>query len=101
MPPEAKTRVRSIQMHGNQPRARLRATASRVSLAGLSTDEVRPGDFICAPEAAHLTDRFDAELTYLDPFSFGRPLKTGARVHVAHGTREVLGASCSWTASGP
>ncbi len=91
MPSEAKTRVRSIQMHGKSAESAPAGNRVAVSLAGLSTDEVRPGDFICAPEAAHLTDRFDAEFTYLDPFSFGRPLKTGARVHVAHGTREVLG----------
>lgn len=91
LPSGRKTRVRSIQMHG-KPYAEAPA-GSRVaaSLAGLSTDDVRPGDFVCDPAAAQTSDRFDAEFSYLDPFSNGRPLKTGARVHVAHGTREVLG----------
>lgn len=91
LPSGTKTRVRSVQMHGASCTEAPAGNRVAVSLAGLSTDDVRPGDFVCAPEAAATSDRFDAEFTYLDPFSFGRPLKSGTRVHVAHGTREVLG----------
>lgn len=91
MPHNTPTRVRSLQMHGKSCAEAPSGNRVAVSLAGLSTEDVRPGDFICAPAAAGLSDRFDAEFTYLDPFAFGRPLKSGARIHVAHGTREVLG----------
>ncbi|MDO4289801.1 MAG: selenocysteine-specific translation elongation factor [Eggerthellaceae bacterium] len=91
LPSGARTRVRSVQMHGASCERAAAGNRVAVSLAGLSTDEVRPGDFLSAPAAAELTDRFDAEFTYLDPFAFGRPLKSGARIHVAHGTREVQG----------
>jgi len=36
-----------------------------------------------------VTDRFDARVTYLA--SEERPFESGSRVHVHHGTREVLG----------
>lgn len=91
LPSGTETRVRSIQMHGAAAQEALSGNRVAMSLANVSTDEVRPGDFVCAPTAARTSDRFDAEFTYLDPFAFARPLKSGARVHVAHGTREVLG----------
>ena len=34
---------------------------------------------------------FDAHFTYLDTAKSGKPLETGVRMHVAHGTKEVLG----------
>lgn len=91
LPAKAKTRVRSVQMHGEAVARAAAGNRVAVCLAGLSTDDVRPGDFVCAPSAAATSDRFDAEFSYLDPFSYGRPLKSGSRVHVAHGTREVIG----------
>nr|WP_216662540.1 selenocysteine-specific translation elongation factor [Adlercreutzia sp. ZJ473] len=91
LPSGRSTRVRSVQMHGTACEQAAAGNRVAASLAGLSIDDVRPGDFLCAPQAASTSDRFDAAFTYLDPFAFGRPFKTGARVHVAHGTREVLG----------
>ncbi len=91
LPTGRKTRVRSIQMHGE---AVIKAPAGNrvaASLVGLSTDDIRPGDFICAPDVVATSERFDADLAYLDPFSYGKPLTSGTRVHIAHGTREVIG----------
>lgn len=91
LPSGASARVRSIQTHGANAASVGAGNRVAASLAGVDADEVHPGDFVCAPEAAQLSDRFDAEFTYLGPFAFGKPLKSGVRVHVAHGTREVLG----------
>lgn len=91
LPAGTATRVRSVQTHGRAVDEAAAGNRVAVSLAGLSTDEVRPGDFLAAPGSCEATDRFDAEFSYRDPFSLGKPLKSGARVHVAHGTREVLG----------
>ena len=91
LPSGAATRVRSVQMHGASVKEAPAGNRVAASLAGLSVDDVRPGDFVCDPSVAALSDRFDAEFSYLDPFSFGKPLKSGSRVHVAHGTREVIG----------
>lgn len=91
LPARHETRVRSVQMHGRPCDKALAGNRVALSLAGLSTEDVRPGDFLCAPSCATLSDRFDAEFTYLDPFTRARPLASGVRVHVAHGTREVIG----------
>ncbi len=91
LPDHLQTRARSIQIHGNSVDCAQAGNRVAVCLHNLSTDEVHPGDFLAAPEVAQISDRFDAEFTYLDPFAYGTPLKSGARIHVAHGTREVLG----------
>ena len=91
LPQGTPTRIRSIQMHGRDFDSAPAGNRVALSLAGLSTEDVRPGDFLAAAGAATVSDRFDANLTYSDPFGSGRALATGARVHVAHGTREVIG----------
>lgn len=91
LPQGLKTRVRSIQMHGVDKDAAAAGNRVALCLADVSVDEVRPGDFVAAPGSMEVTDRFDAQLTYSDPFHAGKALVSGNRVHVAHGTREVLG----------
>ncbi len=91
LPGGAQTRIRTVQMHGQDTQAAPAGNRVAVSLAGLTLDNVRPGQFLTAQADAQVSDRFDAQFTYLDPFSFGKPLKSGARIHVAHGTTEVLG----------
>lgn len=91
LPQGLKTRVRSIQMHGADKDSAAAGNRVALCLADVSVDQVRPGDFVAAPGSMEVTDRFDAQLTYADPFHAGKPLLSGNRVHVAHGTREVLG----------
>ena len=91
LPSGLATRVRSIQMHGQDCETAPAGNRVALNLNGLSTDDIRPGDFLTAPGALTASDRFDARLNYLDPFGSGKPLETGSRVHVAHGTREVIG----------
>ena len=84
-------RVRSLQEHGapiEQTRAGNRVA---LNLADASTAELAPGDFLCTPGTVQMTDRFDCTLTYLDVSKREKPLVTGSRMHVAHGTREVIG----------
>ena len=91
LPQGLATRVRSIQVHGQDQQCAFEGNRVALSLNGLTTEDVRPGDFLATPGAVTASDRFDASLTYRDPFKSGRPFKTGTRVHVAHGTREVTG----------
>ncbi len=91
LPQGITTRVRSIQMHGHDVSEAASGNRVAVSLAGLSTEDVRPGDFLSGSDDQQSTDRADATFTFLDPLNLGKPLKSGSRVHVAHGTREVLG----------
>ena len=91
LPGEKTYRVRSVQIH-NAPAEQAHA-GNRVALnlADVSTSEIGAGDFLCTPGSTHLTDRFDCALTYLDTAKRNKPLETGARMHVAHGTREIIG----------
>jgi selenocysteine-specific elongation factor len=88
--PSGKTgRVRGVQVHSL---AVDRATAGmRVALnvAGIDRDEIARGDILAAPGSLTVTDRFDALFTYLPGNE--KPFESGVRVHVHHGTREVLG----------
>ena len=85
------SRVRSIQIHGESVERAEAGHRVALNLNALSTDEVRPGDFLAAPHTVTATDRFDADFTFLGLPSSDKPLESGARVHVSHGTREVTG----------
>ncbi len=91
LPEGALTRVRSIQIHGEAVEEAREGHRVALNLNGLSTDDVRPGDFLATPHTVEATDRFDADLTYLGVPDSEKPLESGARVHVSHGTREVTG----------
>lgn len=85
------SRVRSIQIHGESVERAEAGHRVALNLNALSTDEVRPGDFLAAPHTVTATDRFDADFTFLGLPSSDKPLESGTRVHVSHGTREVTG----------
>ena len=85
------SRVRSIQIHGESVERAEAGHRVALNLNALSTDEVRPGDFLATPHTVTATDRFDADFTFLGLPSSDKPLESGARVHVSHGTREVTG----------
>ena len=90
--PQGKTsRIRSVQMHGRDVQAAPAGNRVALNLADLDRGELAPGDFLAEPGAVQPSDRFDARFTYLDTAGHGKPLATGVRMHVAHGTREVLG----------
>ncbi|MDY6112565.1 MAG: selenocysteine-specific translation elongation factor, partial [Ellagibacter isourolithinifaciens] len=91
LPSGRMSRVRSIQIHGESVDRAEAGHRVALNLNALSTEEVRPGDFIAAPHTVTATDRFDADFTYLGLSSSDKPLESGARVHVSHGTREVTG----------
>lgn len=91
LPSRRVSRVRSIQIHGESVDCAQAGHRVALNLNALSTDEVRPGDFLAAPHTVTATDRFDADFTFLGLPSSDKPLESGARVHVSHGTREVTG----------
>ena len=91
LPSGRMSRVRSIQIHGESVDRAEAGHRVALNLNALSTEEVRPGDFLAAPHTVTVTDRFDADFTCLGLSSSDKPLESGARVHVSHGTREVTG----------
>lgn len=91
LPQGRRCRIRSVQMHDTPADEATAGNRVALNLVDVKTDEVRPGDFLAAPGLIEPTTRFDAHFTYLDTARSGKPLESGTRMHVAHGTREVLG----------
>lgn len=92
LPAGLRARVRSVQVHGEDVAEAAAGMRVALNLNALKTSEVRPGDFLATPGSVAPSDRFDAWFTYLGAgLPSDKPLETGARVHVAHGTREVTG----------
>jgi selenocysteine-specific elongation factor len=89
MPSGKRGRIRSVQMHGRQAEKASAGNRVALNIAGLDTDDIARGDIVAEPGTLTVTDRFDARVTYLA--SESKPLVSGTRVHVHHGTREVLG----------
>ncbi len=84
-------RVRGLQVHGEAVEVAHAGQRVAMNVAGIERDRVSRGDVIAAPGTLVATDRFDARFTYLGTPGDPRPFVSGARVHVHHGTREVLG----------
>lgn len=91
LPTGKKARVRSIQVHGESCEKAEAGNRVALNLNGITTEDICPGDFLAAPASLTPTDRFDAYFTYLDSANSGKPLESGTRIHLAHGTREVIG----------
>jgi selenocysteine-specific elongation factor len=84
-------RVRGVQVHGHGVEKAVAGQRVAMNVAGVERDELHRGDIIAAPGTLTVTDRFDVHFTYLGLPSDDKPFESGARVHVHHGTREVLG----------
>ena len=91
LPQGRRCRVRSVQMHDRPVEKANAGNRVALNLVDVKVDEIAPGDFLAAPGLIEPTMRFDVNFTYLDTAKSGKPLMSGARMHVAHGTKEVLG----------
>ncbi|PKQ15205.1 MAG: selenocysteine-specific translation elongation factor, partial [Actinobacteria bacterium HGW-Actinobacteria-7] len=90
-PERVDARVRGVQVHSTAVERAHAGQRVAMNVAGVERDQISRGDIIAAPGTLTVTDRFDARFTYLGLPGDDRPFETGARVHVNHGTREVLG----------
>lgn len=91
LPEGLTSRIRSVQMHNRPVDAAPAGNRVALNLPDLKKDQLHPGDFLAVPGTLQPTDRFDARLTFIDTAKHGKPLATGTRMHIAHGTREVQG----------
>ncbi|HIS41065.1 MAG TPA: selenocysteine-specific translation elongation factor [Candidatus Aphodovivens avistercoris] len=91
LPAGGRVRVRSVQEHGAAVEAAQAGNRTAVNLAGVGTDEARPGMMLAALGAVHPCDRFDAWITYLAAPGDAAPLESGVTARIAHGTAEVPG----------
>ena len=81
-------RVRGVQVHSSAVPVATAGQRVALNIVGLDKDEIARGEVVAAPGSLTVTDRIDALLTYLPGNE--HPLESGARVHVHHGTAEVL-----------
>ena len=86
-----KGRIRTIQVHGEAKEEAFAGNCVAMGLGDLKKSDVKTGDFIATPGAVRMTDRFDCYFTYIDTSGVGIPLVSGTQMHVAHGSKEVLG----------
>lgn len=91
LPNSLTSRIRSVQMHGQPVDAAPAGNRVALNLPDLKKEQIHPGDFLAAPDSLQPTDRFDARVTFIDTAGQGKPLPSGTRMHIAHGTREVQG----------
>ncbi len=91
LPSRTPVRVRSIQVHGSFVDTAQPATRVALNITNVKPSDIHPGDFIATPDYIHPTMFFNAWFTYVGDPDHPRPLKTGSRVHICHGTREVIG----------
>jgi len=90
-PSGVRGRVRGVQVHGESVERTQAGQRVAANIAGVERDQIARGDVIAEPGSLTVTDRFDARFTYLGVPDEDKPFASGARVHVDHGTREVLG----------
>ncbi|MDR2586982.1 MAG: selenocysteine-specific translation elongation factor [Coriobacteriales bacterium] len=91
LPKGIRAKVRAVQTHGEQTDNAQPGSRVALNLSTLKTSEVHPGDFLATPGSIRPTNRADVWFTYLDTAKSGKPLESGQRVRIAHGTKEVLG----------
>ncbi len=90
-PSGVEARVRGVQVHSEHVERAHAGQRVAMNIAGVEREQISRGDIIAAPGTLTVTDRFDARFTYLGIPGDDKPFESGTRVHVHHGTREVLG----------
>ncbi len=88
LPTGHKTRVRSVEVHGESVREALAGQRTAVNLGGTPKSALRRGMCLTAPSRFTATTRFDAHIELLES---AKPLKQGAPVHVHLATSETVG----------
>lgn len=86
-----KGRIRGVQVHSDAVERASAGQRVAINIAGLDLDDISRGDIVAAPGSLSPTDRMDVRFTYLGFPGDDKSFVSGARVHVHHGTREVLG----------
>ena len=91
VPSKIQTRVRSVQVHSKHVDKAFPGQRVAVNLAGLETKDIGRGNTLCSPGTLIESSTLDVMLSYLGKESKPSPLKSGSRVHLNHGTSELLG----------
>ncbi|MGI4778933.1 MAG: selenocysteine-specific translation elongation factor [Janthinobacterium lividum] len=88
MPGERRVRVRGIHAQNEQADTAQAGQRCALALAGVAKEEVRRGQWVCAPGIALTSERIDVELALWPGES--QALRSGTTVHVHLGTSDVM-----------
>jgi selenocysteine-specific elongation factor len=88
LPGERIAKVRGIQVHGAAEDAAAAGQRTALNLGGVEAADVTRGQTLAVAGTLSVTRRADVEVELLPRT---KPLRHGARLHVHHGTSEVLG----------
>lgn len=81
-------KVRGIQVHGQNVSRAFPGQRVAVNLAGIGKEEISRGEILAAADSMESTMMADVKLRLLK--SGHRSLKSGARVHLYHGSAELI-----------
>lgn len=87
-PSGKKTKIRSLQSHGQSVDASPAGCRTAANLTNLEVEDIERGEVLAKPGTLFPEMAFVVELTCLG--SSPRPIKHRTEVHVHHGTREIL-----------
>ena len=87
-PQEITSKVRSLQVHGEQTQESQAGMRTAVNLHGMEVEDLERGFVLGKPGTLFPSRAWDLELTHLE--SAPRPLKHRTQVHFHHGAKEVL-----------
>ena len=87
-PLEITSKVRSLQVHGEQQQVSQAGMRTAVNLHGLEKEDLERGFVLGRPGTLFPGQVWDLELNYLE--SVPRPLKHRTQIHFHHGSKEVL-----------
>ena len=88
MPGDRVVRVRGIHAQNEKSDTAAAGQRCALALAGVAKEEVRRGDWICAPGIALTTERIDVQLTLWPDEAHA--LRSGTPVHVHLGASDVM-----------
>ena len=88
LPSGARTRIRNLQVHGQDTNLALAGQRTAINLQGVNVEQVGRGSVLAPAGRLRVTSMIDARLDLLE--TAPRPLTHRARVRLHHGTVEVM-----------
>ena len=88
LPTGGRTRVRNLQVHGQDTNIAFAGQRTAVNLQGISIEQAQRGSVLALAGRLHPTSMLDVRLELLE--SAPRPLSHRSRVRLHHGTAEVM-----------
>lgn len=88
-PENEQVRIRNLQVHSCEQESAFAGQRVAVNLSGRKKESIKRGDILASPSSMFPTKIVDVRLTLLKHSK--RTVKSGSRVHIYVGTKELLG----------